>query len=86
MGGGQKIAILPYLLMYCRGISNGKAGKAAALPKFSDRLTLSQSGGGGQIMPNHCLASFKNFRDYALLLSFEKWRKIAVKNPNFLIS
>ena len=27
-----------------RGVINGKAGKAAALPKFSDTLTLSQSG------------------------------------------
>ena len=27
-----------------RGISNGKAGKAATFPKFSDMLTLSQSG------------------------------------------
>ena len=32
-----------------RGVINGKAGKAAALPKFSDTLTLSQS--RGQIMP-----------------------------------
>ena len=28
-----------------RGVINGKAGKAAALPKFSDSLTLSQPGG-----------------------------------------
>ena len=30
---------------YFRGVINGKAGrgKAAALPKFSDKLTLSQS-------------------------------------------
>ena len=27
-----------------RGVINGKAGKAAALSKFSDRLTLSQPG------------------------------------------
>ena len=34
--------------MYCiisRGVINGKAGKAAALPKCSDMLTLSQPGG-----------------------------------------
>ena len=32
--------------LYChRGVINGKAGKAAALPKFSDSLTLSQPGG-----------------------------------------
>ena len=28
-----------------RGVIYGKAGKAAPLPKFSDTLTLSQSGG-----------------------------------------
>ena len=33
-----------------RGIINGKVGKAAALAKFSETLTLSQS--GGQIMSN----------------------------------
>ena len=36
-----------------RGVINGNAGKAAALPKFPDTLTLSQP--GGQIMPNHWL-------------------------------
>ena len=30
-----------------RGVINGKAGKTAAFPKFSDMITLSQSGGGG---------------------------------------
>ena len=40
---------------YNRGVINGKAGKAAALPKFLDTLTLSQSGGEGQIMPNYLL-------------------------------
>ena len=35
-----------------RGVINGKAGKAAALSKFSDTLTLSQSGLGVQIMSN----------------------------------
>ena len=34
-----------------RGVINGKAGKAAALSKFSDTLTLSQP--WGQIMPTH---------------------------------
>ena len=29
-----------------KGVINGKAGKAAALPKFSDTLTLSQPGEG----------------------------------------
>ena len=32
----------PPVFVY-RGVINGKAGKAAALPKFSDTLTLSQS-------------------------------------------
>ena len=32
---------------YYRGIINDKASKAAALPKFSDDLTLSQPGGMG---------------------------------------
>ena len=32
-----------------RGVINGKAGKAAALTKFSDTLTLSQLGGGGRL-------------------------------------
>ena len=30
--------------MASRGVINGKAGKAAALPKFSETLTLSQLG------------------------------------------
>ena len=36
-----------------RGVINGKAGEAAALPKFLDTLTLSHP--GGQIMPTHWL-------------------------------
>ncbi len=34
----------PYVMLYVHfmGIINGKAGKAAALPRFSDTLTLSQ--------------------------------------------
>ena len=31
---------------YNLGVIHGKAGKAAAFPKFSDILTQSQSGGG----------------------------------------
>ena len=34
-----------------RGVINGKAGKAAALPKFSDTLTLSQSEGADCAQP-----------------------------------
>ena len=42
-----------------RGVINGKAGKAAALPKFSDTLTLSQPGRA----------------DYAHPLAFLAWKK-----------
>ena len=44
-----------------------KARQLPYVPKFSDTLTLSQSGGGGQIMPIHSLALAhpKHFRDYA---------------------
>ena len=34
-----------------RGVINGKAGKAAALPNFSDKLTLYQSEVGGRLCP-----------------------------------
>ena len=43
---------------------NGKAGKAAALPKFSDTLTLSQSEGADYAQPL-ALPHPKKFRDYA---------------------
>ena len=35
-----------FVLKYCRAVINGKAGKSAVLPKFSDIFTLSQPGGG----------------------------------------
>ena len=38
------------------GVINGKAGKAAALPKFSDTLTLSQPGGADYAHPLALLA------------------------------
>ena len=34
-----------------RGVINGKAGKAAVLPKFSDILNLSQPGGADYAHP-----------------------------------
>ena len=34
-----------------RGVINGNAGKAGALPKFSDTLTLSQSGEADYAQP-----------------------------------
>ena len=37
------------------GMINGKAGKAAALPKFSDTFILSQSGGAPGIWKDHSL-------------------------------
>ena len=36
-----------------RGVINGKAGNAAALPKFPDTLTLSQSRGTDYAQPLH---------------------------------
>ena len=42
-----------------RGVINGKAGKTAALPKFSDTLTLSHS--GGQITTTHWFCLTQNF-------------------------
>ena len=39
-----------------RGVINGKADKAAALPKFSDTLTLSQPGGADYAHPLALLA------------------------------
>ena len=47
-----------------RGVINGKAGKAAALPKFSDTLTLSQSRGADYAQPLD-LPHLNCFRDYA---------------------
>ena len=38
-----------------RGVINGKEGKAAALPKFLDTLTLSQPEGGRHMMSTHWL-------------------------------
>ena len=37
--------------MASRGLINGKADKAAALPKFSETLTLSQPGGAHYAHP-----------------------------------
>ena len=37
--------------IHVRGVINGKTGKAAALPKVSDTLTLSQSGGADYAQP-----------------------------------
>ena len=50
----------------CRGVINGKAGKAAALPKFSDTLViLSQLGRGADYAHILMLPCLKKFRDYA---------------------
>ena len=42
---------LTLMLMMIRGVINGKAGKAAALPKFSDTLTLLQPRGADYAHP-----------------------------------
>ena len=57
-----------------RGVINGKAGKAADLPKLLETLTLFQS--GVRLFPTIGFASPKDFRDYAPALhslnSFER--------------
>ena len=45
---------------------NSKAGKTAALPKFSDMLTLYQPGGVGELCPPIGFACLK-CPDYALV-------------------
>ena len=47
-----------------RGVINDKAGKAAALPKFSDMLTLSLPRGTDYVTPL-ALPHLKFYRDYA---------------------
>ena len=54
-------------LVLLRGVINGKAGKAAASPKFSDTLTLSQSG-GADYAPPLALSHLKIFVITPLLL------------------
>jgi hypothetical protein len=49
--------------MNCRDVVNGKAGKAAALPKFSCTLTLSQSRGADYPQPL-ALPHLKILHDY----------------------
>jgi hypothetical protein len=50
--------------IHARGVVNGKAGKAAALPKFLDTLTLSQPEGADYTHPL-ALPCLKKFRNYA---------------------
>ena len=50
-----------------RGVINGKAGKAAALPKFSDTLTLSQPRGADYA--HHITASPPGFEIPAVSLT-----------------
>jgi hypothetical protein len=57
-----------------RSVINGKAGKAAALSKFSDTLTPSQSEGEDYAQPLIGLASPIIFRDYAPALVEQDWR------------
>ena len=53
-----------FLASTCRGVINVKANKAAALPKFSDMLTLSQPRGEDYAY-QLALPHQKMFRDYA---------------------
>ena len=46
-------------MISCMGVINGEAGKAAALPKFSDTITLSQPGGADQCSVNQYLGTVK---------------------------
>ena len=53
-------------MFFCSdGVINGKVDKAAALPKFSDTLTLSQPGVGGRLCLPIGAACLKTFPDYA---------------------
>ena len=47
----------------CRGVINGKADKAAALPKFSHKITISETGRADYAYPLPCLP--KKIPDYA---------------------
>ena len=49
------------LINECRGVINVKAGKASALPKFSDMLPNLNQGGMGRSSPN--IGSPKMFLD-----------------------
>ena len=60
---GQAVKAVKAIIDY-RGVINGKAGKAAALPKFSDTLTLSQPG-EADYAHSLALPHRKNFSDYA---------------------
>ena len=52
------------LMLHNRGVINGEADKAAALPQISDTLILSES--DGRSCPTIAFASPKYFRYYAL--------------------
>ena len=52
-----------------RGVINGKAGKAAVLPKFLDTLTLPQSGGWADYAQPLALPHLKFFLDFAPVMN-----------------
>ena len=56
-----------------------KGGNAAALPKFSDMLTLPQSGGADYAHPG--FASLKSFLDYARVTNIQIPENISALNP-----
>ena len=74
-----------------RSVINGKAGKAAALPKFSDTLTLSQSGGVDYaqplalphlkkiVMTPLIIHSFNEIKNYSRLIIDDDLEKILEK-------
>ena len=63
-GGRLKCLDGPVVIEGLRVVINGKAGKAAALHKISDMVTLSQSEGVNYVQPL-ALPHLKCFRDYA---------------------
>ena len=64
--------------MTSRGVINGKAGKAAALPKFTDTLRLTLLNQGVHIMPTHwlCLTVKKSLITPVLINSMYKFLEI----------
>ena len=67
-----------YLFSYIliRGVINGKAGKAAALPKFLDTLTLSQPGGAHYPYPVlRAPTDFQTLRRPCILIVMDKITK-----------
>jgi hypothetical protein len=71
-----------YYLVCTRGVINGKAGKATALPKFLDTLILSHSWGADYAQPLS-LPHLNKFRDYApvYLHHNAQWLTLVIDRP-----